>query len=115
MNQALHPLRGAIDVAQVEGAEGVDDLGGEDTVSECGDLLIRAEFVRRVGDPRAREAREPFHELRRRSWPCGLVQEGWCGGGSAGHVFPSGDGVGVASPASKMLSIRFHSVADSYC
>ena len=91
----------------------MDGLGGEDTVSECRDLLIRTEFVRRVGDPPGREAHEPFHELGCWSRPCGFVQKcgGW--GFSSGDVFPAGDRSGVASPAVKMPSIRLHRVSDS--
>ena len=66
------------------------------------------------GDPPDRQTHEPFHELRCRSRPIGVVQEcgGW--GVASRDVFSSGDAVGVASPASKTLPIRSHSVSDSF-
>lgn len=102
-------------VQLVSASDGEQRLERQHAVAKCSDLLVRRELMRRVSHPSGGEAHKPFHELRCRSRPGGFVQErgGW--GGSSGDVFPSGDGVGVASPASKMVSIRLHSVSGSFC
>ena len=88
-------------------------LQRQHSIAERRDLLIRGEPVSRVGDPACGEAHEPLRELRCWPWSNVVVQEDWCRGCSAGDVFPSGDGVGVASPLSKLCSISDHSVSDS--
>lgn len=47
-------------------------------------------------------------------FPAVFVQYRGCGGGASGDVFPSGDGVGVSPPATKMSSTRANSVSDSF-
>ena len=66
-----------------------------------------------IGDPTWRQAHQPLHEGWRRTWPAALGQKrrGWSW--LSDDVFPSGDGVGVASPAAKMSSIRDHKVSEA--
>lgn len=88
-------------------------MKGQYSVTKRSNLLVHCQEMSRVGDPAGGEAHEPFNELRGRTWCCSHAQEGWCRGWSAGDVLPSGDGVGIASPAVKMLSISDHSVSEA--
>ena len=83
-------------------------------MAERGDLLVLRQFVA-IRDPPSRQAHEPFNECRCWAGAVGvvIVQEGWRWRGASGDVFPSGDSVGVASPALNSPSIRDHSVSDS--
>ena len=81
-------------------------------VAQRGDLLVLRQLVA-VGHPSSRKAHEPFDEFRCWAGAAGVVQEGWRWWGSSGDVFPSGDGLGVASPALNSPSIRDHRVSDS--
>ena len=84
----------------------------EYAVAEGGDLLVLRQVVG-AGDPACGQAHEPFDERGCRAGAVGVVQEGWRGRGASGDVFPTGDSVGVASPALNSPSIRDHSVSDS--
>lgn len=87
-------------------------LSRQDTVAEGGELLHRRESEDQFGDPPLIQAHEPFHERRCRPRAAALVQDRESRGGPSGDAFPSCDGCGVASPASKNSSISANVISD---
>jgi len=103
---ALRPWRTAWHLANLrECSDGRYSLWRCDTIAKRGELLSVREPVLRVGNPSLAQAHQPFHERRSGSESATFGQNRRGRGGPSGDALPSGDGSGVASPASKNSSI----------
>lgn len=88
-------------------------LERKNAIAERGNLLVRSQPTVRIGNPASGKPHQPLHESWRRPRRLVISQEGRSRRGPSYDVLPSGDRVGIASPAVTMSAIRDHSIPDS--
>ena len=95
----------SLGASRKQGSDCLVSLPRQHTVAERRESLGVGEVEDRVRDPSLRQAHQPFDKQWRGAWSGVFVQDGGCWSGSSGDAFPSDNGSGVASPASKNSSI----------